>query len=92
MGIYYHLSYVDGRWVCCKDWKPIHFVEITKAGRGMRLKGGNRYTWHLTYLFPEASDKNINPSFLLLVLNAVKENSSSILTVFKSYVGNEKAS
>ena len=45
-GIYYYPSYQDGIEVRCKDGKPKHLVEITKAGIGMKLEAVS-YT-HLT--------------------------------------------
>ena len=76
-GIYYYPSYKDGIEVRCKDGKPKHLVEIAKSGRGLNLDGHgeDQYSWPITYLFPEPQMKNINTSLLLLVLNAVFENS-----------------
>ena len=69
-GIYYYPSYQDGIEVRCKDGKPKHLVEITKAGRGMKLEGhgDDQYSWPITYLFPEAPDeKNKSfPSFMYM--------------------------
>ena len=54
-GIYFYPDYQDGIEVRCKDGKPKHLVEITKAGRGMRLEGhgDDQYSWPIIYMFPE---------------------------------------
>ena len=57
-GIYYYPSYQDGIEVRCKDGRPKKLVEITKSGRGMKLKGHgeDQYSWPIIYMYPEASD------------------------------------
>ena len=45
-GVYYYPSYQDGIEVRCKDGKPKHLVEITKAGRGMKLEGHGDDQYH----------------------------------------------
>tara|TARA_Y100001968_G_scaffold293635_1_gene299682 strand:- start:205 stop:606 length:402 start_codon:yes stop_codon:yes gene_type:complete len=96
-GIYFYPSYSDGIEVRCKDGKPNHLVEITKAGRGIKLKGhgDDQYSWPITYLFPEASDDKYKyfPSTAgtqcsFRKLNE-KEKNSLILKAFKTCVGTE---
>ena len=96
-GIYYYPSFQDGIEVRCKDGKPNHLLEITKSGRGLKLKGhgDDQYSWPITYLFPEASDKKYKyfPSTSgtqcsYRKLN-VDEKNSLILKAFKTCVGTE---
>ena len=58
-GIYYYPSCQDGIEVRCKDGWPMHLVEISKSGAGLKLEGDeeDQYSWPITYLFPEASDE-----------------------------------
>ena len=97
-GIYFYTDYQDGIEVRCKDGKPKHLVEITKAGRGMRLEGhgDDQYSWPITYLFPEASDEKYKyfPSTAgtqcsYRILDE-KEKKSLILKAFKTCVGSEE--
>ena len=96
-GIYYYPSYQDGIEVRCKDGKPKHLVEISKAGRGMRLEGnGNdQYSWPIIYLFPEATDDKFKyfPSTAGTQCSYrkldEKEKNSLILKAFKTCVGSE---
>ena len=96
-GIYYYPSYQDGIEVRCKDGKPKHLVEITKAGRGMKLEGHgyDQYSWPITYLLPEAADEKYKYfpsaagaqcSFRKLDKN---EKNSLILKVFQTCVGSK---
>ena len=95
-GIYYYPSYQGGIEVRCKDGKPKHFVEVSKAGRGMKLKGygDNQYSWPIIYIYPEASDDNYKyfPSTTSVCsyrkLNE-EEKKSLILKAFKTCVGTE---
>ena len=96
-GIYFYPSYQDGIEVRCKDGRPKHFVEITKSGRGMKLEGHGeeKYSWPITYLFPEAPDEKYKyfPSTAGKQCSYrkldVKEKNSLILKVFKTCVSNE---
>ena len=56
-GVYHYPLYREGIEVRCKDGKPTRIVEI-KTGRGMKLLGNGeeKYSWPITYLYPEASD------------------------------------
>ena len=96
-GIYFYPDYQDGIEVRCKDGKPNHLVEITKAGRGIKLEGhgDDRYSWPITYLFPEAPDEKYKYfpstagtkcSFRIL---DEKERNSLILKAFQTCVGTE---
>ena len=96
-GIYYYPSYQDGIEVRCKDGKPKHFVEITMAGRGLRLEGhgDDQYSWPIIYIYPEASDEQFKyfPSTAgtpcsYRQLNE-KDKNSLILEAFKTCVGTE---
>ena len=93
-GIYYYPSYQDGIEVRCKDGKPKHLVEITKSGRGLKLKGHGeaKYSWPIIYLFPEARDEKYKyfPSTAGTQCSSrkldEKEKNSLILKVFKTCV------
>tara|TARA_B100000941_G_scaffold286276_1_gene259541 strand:- start:203 stop:604 length:402 start_codon:yes stop_codon:yes gene_type:complete len=93
-GIYYYPSYQDGIEVRCKDGKPKHLVEVTKSGRGMKLEGhgDDKYSWPITYLFPEASDEKYKyfPSTASTQCSYrkldEKEKNSLILKAFKTCV------
>ena len=95
-GIYYYPSYQDGIEVRCKDGRPKKLVEITKSGRGMKLKGHgeDQYSWPIIYMYPEASDDKYKyfPSTTSACsyrkLN-VEEKNSLILKAFKTCVGTE---
>ena len=96
-GIYYYPSYQDGIEVRCKDGKPMHLVEITKSGRGLKLKGHGeaQYSWPITYLFPEAPDEKYKyfPSTASTQCSYRKldkiEKNSLILKTFKTCVATE---
>ena len=96
-GIYFYPSYQEGIEVRCKDGKPKHLVEITKAGRGMKLEGhgDDQYSWPITYLFPEAPDEKYKyfPSTAGTQCSFrkldEKERNSLILKAFQTCVGTE---
>ena len=97
-GIYFYPSYQDGIEVRCKDGKPKHLVEITKSGRGLKLEGNgeDKYSWPITYLFPEAPDEKYKyfPSTAgtqcsYRILDE-KEKDSLILKAFKTCFGSEE--
>ena len=95
-GIYYYPSYQDGIEVRCKDGRPKKLVEITKSGRGMKLKGHgeDQFSWPIIYMYPEASDDKYKyfPSTTSACsyrkLN-VEEKNSLILKAFKTCFGTE---
>ena len=95
-GIYYYPSYQDGIEVRCKDGRPKNLVEITKSGRGMKLKGHgeDQFSWPIIYMYPEASDDkykyfpSTNSACSYRKLN-VEEKNSLILKAFKTCVGTE---
>ena len=99
-GIYYYPSYQDGIEVRCKDGKPKHLVEISKSGRGLILDGhgDDKYSWPITYLFPEAPDETYKyfPSTAGTQCSYrkldKKEKNSLILKAFKTCVGIEGTS
>ena len=96
-GIYFYPDFLDGIEVRCKDGKPKHLLEITKAGRGMRLEGhgDDQYSWPITYLFPEAPDEKYKyfPSTAGTQCSFrkldEKERNSLILKAFQTCVGTE---
>ena len=96
-GIYFYTDYQDGIEVRCKDGKPKHLVEITKAGRGMRLEGhgDDQYSWPIIYMYPEASDEKYKyfPSTAGTACSyrqlTKEEKNSLILKAFKTCVGTE---
>ena len=95
-GIYYYPSYQDGIEVRCKDGRPKKLVEITKSGRGMKLKehGEDQYSWPIIYIYPEASyDKykyfpSTTSACSYRKLNVIEKN-SLILKAFKTCVGTD---
>ena len=97
-GIYFYTDYQDGIEVRCKDGKPKHLVEITKAGRGMRLEGhgDDQYSWPIIYMYPEASDEKYKyfPSTAGTACSyrqlTKEEKNSLILKGFKTCVGSEE--
>ena len=96
-GIYFYPDYQDGIEVRCKDGKPKHLVEITKAGRGMRLEGhgDDQYSWPIIYMYPEASDEKYKyfPSTAGTACSyrqlTKEEKNSLILKGFKTCIGTE---
>ena len=96
-GIYFYPDYQDGIEVRCKDGQPKHLVEITKAGRGMRLEGhgDDEYSWPIIYMFPEASDEKYKyfPSTAGTACSyrqlTKEEKNSLILQGFKTCIGME---
>ena len=96
-GIYYYPSYQDGIEVRCKDGKPKYLVEITKAGRGIKLEGhgDDQYSWPIIYIYPEAPDEKYKyfPSTAGTACSYrklnVKEKNSLILKAFKTCLGTE---
>ena len=96
-GVYFYPDYQDGIEVRCKDGKPKHLVEITKAGRGMKLEGhgDHQYSWPIIYMYPEASDDKYKyfPSTAGTACSHRKltkeEKKLLILKVFKTCIGSE---